>query len=501
VVDTASGTKTDTSGPWPAFLRSLTTSRRRLVWVAAAVGLALRLLTAPAWGTQDIEWWKAWSSHVVKDGLRDVYGSASDAEIVELVAEGKTYPEIRSETQTTIHFKARHYKRTRYVLTQPPVYIYSISASTWLYSLFSPELENDRWFNASLNGPPIVYSALLALLIGWAAGRFLAPNLAVPAALLYWLNPLVILNSPVQGYQDPLCILFGTAALVALYERKLTLSVVLFVTSTLTKPQGVLMLPVIALVGVLEHGFRANLRAWLAGVATGVVLGLPFILMGRFFSVIVGVLSIADSSQDLTRQTLNLWWPAQYFANARELIANGYDVGTALLGGNPRVYRDRPMDVFAAESGVNAAFVGFVLLGIFTVLNLWSLRNRLRTDRLAMISAAAIQIYGYYMLRAGVQINHYFPLVPLLTIVALRNRANLRHYAILCALLLVQDLIFYGFGRDLRGFERTLSSASLGFSTVLLAVAALVYFRAWIAREIFGTGAKASHGSSLASPA
>jgi len=501
VIDTASAVKYGASGGFSAFLRSLATSRRRLVWVAATVGLALRLLTAPAWGTQDVEWWKAWSSHVVNEGLRDVYGSASDPEIIDLVAEGKSYREVRDATQTTIHFKAKDYGRTRYQLGQPPLYIYSISASTWFYSLFSPELENNRFFNAALNAPPILYSALLSLLIGWAASRFIAPNLAIPAALLYWLNPLVILNSPIQGYQDPLCILFGTAAIVALYERRLTLSVVLFVASTLTKPQGVLILPVVALVGLVEHGFRANLRAWLAGVGTGIVIALPFILMSRLFSVIVGVLSIADSSKDLTRQALNLWWPAQYFANASELVARGHDVWTAVLGGNARVYRDRPIEVFAAETGVDAALVGFVLLVLFTALNLWSLRKRLRSDRLAMISAAAIQIYGYFMLRAGVQINHYFPLVPLLTIVALRNRTNFVYYAVLCALLLIQDLIFYGFGRDLRGFERALSNASLGFSTLLLAGAALVFFRFWIAREFFGAEATASRRANLSSTA
>jgi hypothetical protein len=501
VTEPGPATKYGSNGRWLGLLEKLSTSRR-LVVLAAALGLALRLGAAPAWGTQDVEWWKAWSTRVVHFGMRNVYGSESDAKIIARFTEGESYRKIRRATQTKIrYYQTVDYDQTEYELVQPPLYIYSLSASAWVYSLFSPSLENNRWYNFALNFPPIIYSALLSLFIGRAAGRFLSPNLAVPAALLYWLNPLVILNSPVQGYQDPLCVLFGTAAIIALYDRRLTLSVVLFTLSTLTKPQGVLVLPVLVLVGLVEHGVRANLRAWLAGIGTGVLVALPFILMNRFWSVIIGVSTIVQASTDLSRQALNLWWPVQYVENGRDLLAGGYDIWTVLLGRNHRLLHDRSIERFLLERHVDAGSAGFLLLGTFTAVNLWSLRKRVRTDRLAMISAAAIQIYGYFMLRAGAQINHYFPLVPLLTVVALRSRADFRHYVVLCTLFLAQDLIFYGLGRDLTGLRKVLTSTPFGFVTVLLALAALFYLRSWIAREFFGVETETQRGSRLASGA
>lgn len=436
--------------------------------LAIAAGLLIRLAAAPAYGTQDVEWWKAWGGDAVKHGVTTIYGAA-DETIIDHWRAGRAFPEIVAATQRVIHFEPYEYWRTEYKLGQPPLYIYSLFLSTKAYEAISPDLRNGRLFNVALNIPPLIASALLAWMIAAVVAVTVSPEAGVLAGLAYWLNPLVILNSPIQGYQDPLCALFATASIVMAHRRRLSWSAVLLALAALTKPQGILVAPIIVSLALFEHGWRARLHAAAAAIGTGLLVGLPFIINGRLLSVILGAISISEYSNDVVRDSLNLWWPLQYVYN--------------VSGGAPECWHcPVPAATISDRIGFPLPWTGLALLAAFTVANAIHLRRRLPGDRHAIFVAAALQVYAYFIFRVGVQTNHYFIAIPLMALALTPDRRHIVAYAWVSAVFIAQDLLFYGLGRDWnRGVEllTRLSATPLTVVAALVNVATFGTLSAW----------------------
>ena len=254
--------------------------------------------------------------------------------------------------------------------------------------------------------------------------------------------------------------------------------------ATLTKPQGVLILPVVLYVGLVEHRLVRNLAAWGVAAATGLAVALPVHLSGRFLSVIVGVLSISQASEDLTRSALNIWWPVQVIFNGMTAVARGSaSRAAAVLGGYPCWNCDVPAHVFTERTGWPVQAIGLGLLAAFTLANLYTLRRHLDSHRSALFSAAALQVYGYFMLRAGVQVNHYFLLVPILALCLRMSGTVVASYAAVCAVFILQDLVFYGFGRDFNPGIGLLTRLAMGWTTSVLALANVAVFVFLTARQ------------------
>jgi hypothetical protein len=189
--------------------------------------------------------------------------------------------------------------------------------------------------------------------------------------------------------------------------------------------------------------------------------------------MIQGVLSITASSHDLSRQSLNLWWPVQYVVNVATNAPSGAGGGTVLahaLGGGSTWYHDLPSSALTPYIGFNVEVFGLVLLAAFTVLNLRYVYRALPTQPDAIVKGAALQVYAYFMLRVGVQVNHYFILIPILTLVAVADPVLRKYYVAICAVFFAQDMIFYGFGRDLTAGTFVLTRTYLGWTTVVLAL-------------------------------
>ena len=217
-----------------------------------------------------MEWWKAFGTYSVQHRVIDIYG-AEDRVILDLYRQGLSFSEVLKATQTVIQYQPYRYGRTEYFYPQPPLYIYTIFLSTSIYREFDPDLTNDRVFNFFLNLQPVISSALLTLVIFFFVKSLLGRGLAGLAALFYWLNPLVILNSPIQAFLDPLLALFAVCSVIFLFRKRLSWAYVFLALAALYKPQGVIIAPIIVWMGLREHNILANLRAWLAAGFTGVL--------------------------------------------------------------------------------------------------------------------------------------------------------------------------------------------------------------------------------------
>jgi hypothetical protein len=166
-----------------------------------------------------------------------------------------------------------------------------------------------------------------------------------------------------------------------------------------------------------------------------------------------------------------------YLYNAIAAVRSGETSAvTALLGGPYCWSCDAPASRVTPLAGFPVQILGFVLLGAFTVFNLHQVWRRHKTDQFVIIEAAVLQVYAYFILRVGVQINHYFILIPLFALISVRSAMWLRMYMAVSFVFVIQDLIFYGMGRDFNYGVRLLSRMDLGWTTNALAAANIVLF-------------------------
>jgi len=447
--------------------------------------LLMRLILGTCYGTQDVEWWKAWSVESVTNGLTNVYG-ASDSEIINKYKEGKTTKEVLESTQKIIHYKPKDYERVEYKVTQPPIYIYSLYIVGNLYQVVSPSMENNRLFNFFLNLIPAFFSILTTFVIYLFVKSISTREIAILTAGAYWLSPLVLLNSPIQGYFDPIIAFFVTASFILLYKKHLSLSYVFLVLGVLSKPTAIIVFPVLFWIGLKDYPFKKNLIAWFFSFITVLIILLPFILNGRALSVFQGVWSINESSQDLSRQSMNLWWLVQYSWTAiHNLYSSDISSVSAIMGGpGSNWINDIPSILLGNILGFNVQNIGFILWGLFTILNLWFISVKIHSDRKAIFVAAGLQIYAYFILRVGVQTNHYFVLIPLFCIVSMLSFNKFKYYLLISAIFLMQDFLIYGFGRDFNHGRSILTLFYAGWISNLLAFANIALF-IWICFKEF----------------
>lgn len=455
------------------------------VWFVILFGLGalIRMAVSVLYGTQDVEWWKAWIVYCLNHGVTSIYGG-NDTELARLTKEHNiSWFEAYKGVQSKIHYRGYNYAREEYPYHQPPLYIYGLFLVGKLYQLIDKDLTNNRRFNVIVNIIPNACALGITVLIFHFFESNFSLESALIASLIFWLNPLVLLNTPVQGYWDVCMALPALASLVSMYHGNLILAYLLVTISVLVKPQGVLIVPVVFSVGLFQFPLITNLAAIGASLALGILIFLPFILTGRGITAVIGIASIGFSSQDLSRQAYNFWWILQYGANAvKEIKARSASDRDSLLGGNTGWFLDYP----AQRIGLPVQAISRYCIVLFTVANICYANSVYAQDRNIIFVAAFLQVYGYFILRVGVQGNHYFAMLPILCIMPLLDTAYTFVLITIVLVFFLQDFIHYGFGRDYNPGIQFLSNHRLGWTTVLISMINTLFFLLLCCRLLLG---------------
>ena len=438
---------TSTTRNWPRWMTLVTIRRAGMLF---SLGLALRLVFGFCQGTQDMEWWKIWARESVQHGLTRIYGP-TDAEVIQHWRNGASLREIHDASGKKVRSDgyAVHYSREVFPVVQPPVYLFALHAAASVYDLLRPGLPNTRWFNFAINTLTLLASFGIALVIYrftlQAAGR----ESAIMAALLFWLNPLVLLNAPVQGYLDQLSALFVVLSIVSVAARNLVWSWVFLTVAVLTKPQAVLITPLVFLAGLQTSSWKSNVIAWMSAGMTAVVICSPWILTGRFLGLPVAVSQVAQYPDALTVESLNAWWPLNYAIGVRSSMAEGSTFLAAFFGPGLNKLVTRTHEELASWIGISLSTVGLIAFACSTllILVLWSRELRARQPASTTFAAGMI-VFGYFLFAKAVHTNHYFLMIPLFALsVGVETRLR-PWFCLMVASFLFQDLLFYGVGRD-----------------------------------------------------
>jgi hypothetical protein len=431
------------------------------------LGLALRLLGLPLWGTFDTDEWKAWSTFAAKEGLARVYGP----------------PDRRVLALGRVPRRNFEWQGVGRAVDYPPGSMVLLWGKGKLYQAIDPAMPSDRRFNAVINLGPLLGSlAILALL--WRSAPGETGRLR---GLCFWLNPAVLLAAPVLGYQDAIFGAFAVAAVLALVGRRYVLAAALVAAAGLVKPQGILLVPAFLTVVLREAKPWTWLRSALAGLGVGVLVFLPWWSQGFLLSALEGAFRPLGESH-LSALGLNLWWIAGYVMRWAE--AGPWPVAAIV-----------PAGAFSNWAGFDASLASRLLLLTGTAAVVWVVARHPRhperpegpagedARRWAIPLAVILQVHVYAFCALSVHENHTLLavfLAPLLLGVWPKARALIVGTS---AFAFVNLLLALRFGEGVTTREWFLALPGLPLADALFVLAAvghgllLLALRRWIGRS------------------
>ncbi len=401
------------------------------------LGLGVRLVGLGLPGTYDVEIQKGWAARAASAGLADIYGP-SDAALRDAArAQGRDFGEYLWHgplPRTTFTWNGSQ----EFFVDYPPGSLLVLWVAGRLWGLMEPDLPNGPGFTALVNLAPLVGSVVIAWLL-----RRSSETSGAERALLFWLNPAVVLAVPVLGYQDTIFGALALAAVLALQRGALTASSVLVMVAGLVKPQGALLLPALGVLAWREANPRAWARAALAALATACLVLAPWWSAGHLLSALDGCRR-PFAQITLAPLGLNVWWLAGWWQAVQR------DGWTALA-------EIVPIPAFARWAGFDPRVAARLLVLLASAACAALLWRAPRADRRFIPLAVLLQVEAYALFSTSVHENHTFLaviLAPLLigragsTVAQVWPRARLVHAA-LSAFLAANLFLMVGVGRKL----------------------------------------------------
>jgi Gpi18-like mannosyltransferase len=249
--------------------------------------------------------------------------------------------------------------------------------------------------------PPLVADFFLAASIYALVRRGRSEMIALIALLMVALNPALVFDTVVWGQCDSVLTLTMLASILALLGERYELGFAMAAISVLMKPQGLILLPVLALWTLRHADWQTWVRCMLAFIAVALIGIAPF-QIGHPWSWIV----------DLYASTA---------AGFQETSVNAFNL-MALIGG-----------IRLPDSGTIAGYsyyaIGMLLLVPLYGFVAWIVWTG-RTAR-PLLFASFISIFGFFMLAPRMHERYIYPAIVLAAPLALEAPLMAAMFAIL----------------------------------------------------------------------
>jgi hypothetical protein len=249
------------------------------------------------------------------------------------------------------------------------------------------------------------------------------------------------------------------------------MSFILFTIAILVKPTAIIIIPIYLFFILKEHNYLQILKSIFISLLVFLFLVSPFIFSNHFISMLLGVNSIMNSSNDISRQALNIWWPLQYYLNFHN--SNSQGVLNFIIGKNFIWYKDFPIQKI---SNFNLKLLSFILFITATFINLYNASKYFKYNRFYIFYFVFIQIYIYFMLRIGTQNNHYYIMMVFCSVFCFFSKEMFKTFLILILIFFTQDFIFYGLGRDFSIMLGALTLIKFPFLTIIISFINFLFF-------------------------
>ena len=426
------------------------------VALACLLVALVRLAALPLPGTEDTGTWKIWM-FAASSAVTSVYGVGGD-------------PPTRGilewqDLKTTVDY--------------PPVALYELGVAGRAYRWVDPAFGDGIPLTIATKLPGLVCGIGLTALLWWTVRRHSGSTAAAHwVALAYWANPATILNGEVLGYLDPLMMLPAMGMLVLLHEGSPAFAGAAFAIALLTKPQAILLAPILVLAAWGLGAYRGVARAAAGGAATTALVVLPFALAGALPNMWLAFGSFYARRDILSGNAANLWWIVTYVLRAWYQIPRMGVLG-AFLAPVRRILAVSTVE----EIGLpNPRPFGTILVLGASAWGLWRIRHA--RDLALHALGAAFVVHAFFVLGVGVHEHHMMLAVPLLALAAaLRPRLRPLFYVV-SAIVALNMNVFYGLGYGF-GWRIPRGLLLIDLSVLLAAanVGALVWHGRTLARE------------------
>ena len=439
-----------------------------LILLLTAVGV-LRLAALPLRGTEDVLTWKIWmieaSAHV-----STVYGVGGQ-------------PPVRGELHWLHHTTTVDY---------PPVALYELAAAGTIYRRFDPAFSDRPALTAAVKIPGLLFGIALTALLWWTVRRFTGSDRQARwTVVAYWVNPATVLNAEVLGYLDPLMMLPAIGSFVPLHLGAPAWAGASLAVAMLTKPQALLVVPVLIVAAWRAGGMRGAFEAALGGALTTCLIFLPYALIGALPNVWLAFGSFYARRDILSGYAANIWWVANYVLRAWYQIPRLGVVGAFLAP----VRRIMSITTFREIGLPNPRPFGNALVAVAALWAVWRIR---RANDLAVHAlAAAFLVHAFFVLSVGVHEHHMMLAVPLLALAA-GLRPTLRPlFWTISAIVALNMNLFYGIGLGLGwSVPRGVLLVDLSVLLSIANIAVLIWHGRVLAREASAAVAHMSDDSS-----
>src|SRR5262245_32000537 len=231
------------------------------------------------------------------------------------------------------------------------------------------------------------------------------------AALFLAASPALFVNGALWGQFDVLLTLFMVASLLALLRDQPVLAGAALGLALATKLLAIVLVPVLALYAWKRFGPRDVLRGALAALLVMGLLAAPHVVAGRGRAMLVAYTGAVGYYPYRTAEAYNTWY-----------LLDRYDVLVRGLSPPEARRDDRP-----AFGGMTYHQVGLFVFGVATGLVLVALARR-PTPR-ALLWAASLQLFAFFMIPTQVHQRYIVPLVAVLALLAPLSRRALVLFA------------------------------------------------------------------------
>jgi dolichyl-phosphate-mannose-protein mannosyltransferase len=368
------------------------TRPRPVFWAILGLAIAIRvfLLPLPHTGPPDF-YFQTWSRIVTVEGIHTIYN---------------VYDPVNNPPRECQY---------------PPGYLYVLWVLGKFYQhFFSHGFQQETIvFLMILRIPTVLADLALGVMIFLALGRWGGGRAAHVAFAAYVLSPAMILDSTTVTQIDSVQSFLMVGTVLLLVAGKETAAIACLALAALTKPQAIILAPLV----LITIAGRGNWRALFRGAATSagifLMLALPFILHHKTPELIRTLATPVGILPFLSANAFNLWWlasgghgwqpdtrPFLGFLTPRHLGL--VMLGTAVMLASCRVYFDRSRDSII----LSAAFVCFSFYAVCTEMTERYVLVSLPLFLLIAPSARRFaRIYVLLSVTAFINLYYVFPLL------------------------------------------------------------------------------------------
>ena len=393
----------------------------RYLLAALILGLLIRTAAISFPGTGDVLIWKIWAYNAATTGASRMYG-------------------IGASTATPSQYHSLRFGDIEAIADYPPLALYELGIAGAAYRRAAGGSFPDATaLTVWIKTVPVLFEAALCVLLFVVLRRSAGEAAARWAVVAYWLNPAAIVNASVGGYLDALFVLPAVGALMAATAGWPALAGGLIAASVLTKPQGLFIIPAVAM--ALWNSGPLAARSWrmtVAGMGAGLVsaaIVAPFVAAGAWWNMVHGVVSQTNETY-LSMEGYNLWWIAGHFLWVGYAWQRGLDAWTVFAGPVTRI----PFVRAAAHGLPHLRVLGSMLALAGIAWGVWI--GRRARDLSLLAAVGAFSVHAYAVLGAQVHENHLFAAMPLLVIASTVRRRFLPILAGVSVFLTLSMLFF-----------------------------------------------------------